>query len=211
MTPKRRKKMSLWLLLPLAVLVLALPFDGMIPGSGLNRKPEYIAETLSRAQTLKKMAEYLEENPQHAELFKSKITAPLSPHLFDISLCESETFPIDSPQLTSYLTKVNSVSHSDLIRDVEQLFHALGPLQLKERIRLLQMTQLIGQISKSGKIYQILMEEAELFASSQKGEEREYSRTALQYYLSLETDVEMKKAQLARLPQDLANLQTQSP
>ncbi len=120
-------------------------------------------------------------------------------HLFKISLSNSKQFPIGSEKLTAYLSKLNSSRHGALIAEIERLFEKLSPSQAKERLRLLQIAHRAGQISQSGRINQVLIDQAEKYSNSNQPTESEISRLALEFYMELEIDSQMKRSQINRV------------
>ncbi len=120
-------------------------------------------------------------------------------YLFDIPLSDPTAFPIGSEKLTTYLSSLNSKHHSSLVTEIEKLFRELSNSQAREKLQLVEITHQVGQISQSGRINQILLDQVEKYLSSNHLIESEISRLSLQYYMKLEIDSQMKRAQINRV------------
>ena len=122
-----------------------------------------------------------------------------SVYLFDISLTDPKLYPIDSLKLLSHLSKLNSAHHRELVGEIESLFQKIEPSQAKERLRLLKIAHLVGRISQSGKINQLLIDQSEKFSNSYHPIESEISRLGLEFYMELEADSQLKRSQINRV------------
>ncbi len=203
--PPSLKKLSFAQILPKSLQGLASPRDG-----GLEHMKKEITKKLRQIGFplgILLLTPFDASVVLESQWYPSRNPSSLQPaYLFDISLSDTKSFPVGSTRLSSYISKINSSRHADLITRVDFLFQTLSSSQNRERLRLTRIAHLIGLISQSGKINQLLVDQAERYANSSDSIESEISRLSLEFYMELETDSQMKRSQINRVVSSIVHL-----
>ncbi len=151
--------------------------------------PRPVQRELSQAdQTLVKMAQYLEKNPNVARA--NVFSSPPVAQKFEIF----ELGPVDEPE--NYSKIVSAMTHrpKEFSLEITDRFATLNETQKDERDQLLQVAKRAAEVEPTEVLKDLFLDQAKKYKDSKN--DAEYGSKALQYYLDTESDPEVRKKRL---------------